>query len=86
MRSYAQFTWLKFRDWYDAVTSIYELANVKSEPRRLMWLNRNISNKALDAESLNHRLSNFLLMPNGIAVWMRDKLIKRFYEKGHTHS
>ncbi|MCY0858822.1 MAG: iron-containing redox enzyme family protein [Sulfolobaceae archaeon] len=72
------------RSWRDIAIHLYDFANIKSEARHVMWLNRNLSYKSLDLEILSFRLEEFFSMPEGLASWIRKRFIERFYgDKPH---
>jgi hypothetical protein len=56
-----------------------EMANVKSDPSHVMWLNRNISTDRLDVHELARSLEEFFLIPEGLAMWIRRRFIEKFY-------
>ncbi|AOL17772.1 TenA family transcriptional regulator [Sulfolobus sp. A20] len=70
---------IKFSSWEELTKHIDEMANSKSEPSHVMWLNRNISIKRIEREELQRRLESFFNEPESLAMWIRKRFIDKFY-------
>ncbi|MFP3194769.1 MAG: C2H2 type zinc finger domain-containing protein [Caldivirga sp.] len=70
---------IKLPTWEGLAMHMNEMANVKSDPSHVMWLNRNISTGRLDVHELARSLEEFFLTPEGLAMWIRRRFIEKFY-------
>ncbi|QXJ34269.1 thiaminase II/PqqC family protein [Saccharolobus shibatae] len=70
---------MKFNSWEDLAKHMEVIANYKSDPSHVMWLNRNISMKRMEVSELESALENFFSTPNGLAMWIRQRFIEKFY-------
>ncbi|WP_338604447.1 C2H2 type zinc finger domain-containing protein [Sulfolobus tengchongensis] len=70
---------IKFNSWEDVAKHIDEMANTRSDPSHVMWLNRNISIQRMNVRELANSLETFFSTPNGLSVWIRKRFISKFY-------
>ncbi|MEM0362274.1 MAG: C2H2 type zinc finger domain-containing protein [Sulfolobaceae archaeon] len=70
---------IKFNSWKELARHINEMANLKSDPSHVMWLNRNLTIKRMEVDELANALENFFSMQKGLAMWIREKFISKFY-------
>ena len=70
---------IKFNTWEELASHINEMANLKSEHTHVMWLNRNLTINRLEVTELANALEEFFSTPDSLAMWIRDKFIKKFY-------
>jgi pyrroloquinoline-quinone synthase len=70
---------IKFSSWKGLSQHINELANTKSEPHHVMWLNRNISTERLEVTELSNKLEKFFESPSGLSSWIRQRFGEKFY-------
>ena len=55
------------------------MVNLKSDPSHVMWLNRNLTIKRMEVDELVNALENFFSTQKGLAMWIREKFISKFY-------
>ncbi|BDB99384.1 TenA family transcriptional regulator [Saccharolobus caldissimus] len=70
---------IKLGTWKDLAIHMNEMANIKSDPSHVMWLNRNISINKMNVNDLAKSLEDFFSTPDGLAMWIRRKFIDKFY-------
>ncbi|MEM0264172.1 MAG: C2H2 type zinc finger domain-containing protein [Saccharolobus sp.] len=70
---------IKFNSWKELAKHINEMANLKSDPSHVMWLNRNLTIKRMEVDELVNALENFFSTQKGLAMWIREKFISKFY-------
>ena len=70
---------IKFNSWKELARHINEMANLKSDPSHVMWLNRNLTIKRMEVDELANALENFFSTQKGLAMWSREKVISKFY-------
>jgi len=70
---------LELDSWMDISEHIEKMANEKSDPQHVMWLNRHISNKEIKKEDLETWLFNYFEKPNELSLWIRKRFIEKFY-------
>lgn len=70
---------LEFHTWEDLAEHFNYMANVKSDPSHVMWLNRNISTKRMEVHELAEKLEEFFSISEGLGTWIRSKFIEKFY-------
>lgn len=70
---------IKFNSWKELAKHINEMANLKSDPSHVMWLNRNLTIKRMEVDELANALENFFSTQKGLAMWIREKFISKFY-------
>ena len=70
---------IKFNSWKELARHINEMANLKSDPSHVMWLNRNLTIKRMEVDELANALENFFSIQKGLAMWIREKFISKFY-------
>ncbi|AAY81529.1 C2H2 type zinc finger domain-containing protein [Sulfolobus acidocaldarius] len=70
---------MKFETWGDLAGHIELMANSKSDPSHVMWLNRNLSYERMNREELKVSLENFFSQPAELSSWIRKRFIERFY-------
>lgn len=70
---------LEFNTWEDLAEHFNYMANVKSDPSHVMWLNRNISTKRMEVHELAEKLEEFFSISEGLGTWIRSKFIEKFY-------
>ncbi|WP_292319236.1 C2H2 type zinc finger domain-containing protein [Caldisphaera sp.] len=70
--------------WLDISDHIEKIANEKSDPQHVMWLNRNVSQKEIKKEELEAWLYNYFEKPESLSTWIRRRFIEKFYsDKPH---
>ena len=70
---------IKVNSWKELAKHINEMDYLKSDPSHVMWLNRNLKIKRMEVDELANALENFFSMQKGIAMWIREKFISKFY-------
>jgi len=75
---------IKYNDWISVAIHIYEHTK-KNDPSHIMWLNRNLEIRETSVKDLADKLEMFFdLKGKGLAHWIREKFIQKFYsEKPH---
>lgn len=70
-------------DYRNLSSHFYNLAE-KSDAEHVMWLNKNITKKKLDASSLEQQLIQYFDTHDDIEGWIKKRFIERFYgERPH---
>ncbi|AFZ69882.1 pyrroloquinoline quinone (coenzyme PQQ) biosynthesis protein C [Caldisphaera lagunensis DSM 15908] len=72
---------IESRSWDEISDHIYFMANEKSDPDHIMWLNRFVSKNKLSKEELSNRLRNYFDEPKSLPEWIRYRFIEKFYGK-----
>jgi pyrroloquinoline-quinone synthase len=69
---------------YGALSAhFYDLAE-RSDPKHVMWLNKNITKKKSDARALEDGLIEFFDTHGDLKLWIKKRFIERFYgQKPH---
>jgi len=70
---------------YDGLSQHFVGQAEKSDPAHVMWLNKNITKKKCDVQTLSKNLkTHFDFRDEGLKGWMKRRFIERFYrEKPH---
>ena len=70
-------------DYHNLSTHFYDLAET-SDIEHVMWLNKNITKKKVDAPVLERKLSEYFDIHGDIKNWIKERFIARFYgERPH---
>ncbi len=72
---------IESRTWDEIADHIYYMANKKSDPNHVMWLNRFLSKEKISKEELSNRLRIYFDEPKSLPEWIRYRFIEKFYGK-----
>lgn len=65
---------------YDGLSSHFYYLAQQSDPGHVMWLNRNITKRKSDPETLSRLLADYFEIRNiGLKKWIKQRFIKKFY-------
>jgi pyrroloquinoline-quinone synthase len=74
-----------FNSWEELGTHIFKYCEEVSDPKHVMWINRNLNGLKLDANALSIKLREFFdISKGGLSMWIRMRFIEKFYgDKPH---